>query len=1319
MCYLYEGVCKNKVAILIIFSILSFFYVQSQKLKFDRFNVEAGLQNNIVFQATQDSKGLMWFATMTGIDRFDGNKFIHYPLPLRSGGFSSYSQVPFILSDANKQVWAASTNSVFFYDIQKDVFVLQSAINSQLEKNRTITSFASGNGNRQLFIGSNNGFFIYNQADQKITNVNKFNQLVRCFFQDSKGLIWVGTNKGIHRFVINGVSANELINDLPALDVLNEIPVSIISQDEYGRYWIASPDKGIFVYDEIKNDLQQVRLPGTTLRTFTVKDIFHIKGKDYSFVSTDGGGLIVVDRNLNISGIYQTNEDDITSLSNNAAYDIYSDIYNRIWITTYGGGVNTIMPEVQPFRNIQHEMNNVNSLKNNAAKAIAEDVNGNLWFGTRNGISKLNLNTNKWIHISQDVFPNKIISDNILSLYSHGNNLWAGTYGGGILHTNVQGRILGSYLFNADDSGTIGTDYVYALLFDSKQRLWAGGIRGHLSYLDPVKNKFYRIRSSISAVNCIIEDSQGDILIGSEKGIYKVNGDTLYHLFTQNISDRVVSITEESPGELWIGTFGNGLFLLSKTKGILEHYKTDKGLPSDVICGLVKDNDKNLWVGTSRGIAHIQRKEKKVTSFSKADGLAGSQINFGAVYKTREGSIVVGTTDGFSIFNPKQIAVKGFQPSIVFTGLTINNKKITPQDPDSLISKQLDELAELKLKYYQNSFSIDFINASPAVSGKHLYSWKLLGFDKEWSQPSTVPSAIYTNLGSGKYTLVIRTFSKSGEEISYERRMPIIIKAPWWFSGWAFLGYFLLLLGGASVAYKFLQERNARKKFAERLRLNTKISHEIRTPLTLIKGPVNALANAENISEEQRQNIQLAQKNIQKLEGIVSQFIDYQKMGATKMQMQVKEDDILLLLDDVTESFAPLMKEKNIHFTYRRPTEKIKLLFDHDKMEKVLNNLVSNAVKYTPAKKDISISAEKNGNYLNIMVEDTGVGIPLHQQHLVFSGYFRADNTVNIKVTGSGIGLTVARELIEMHHGKLSFKSSMGKGSLFTVSLPLVNDRLKEFLIAQEDLAAEIPEIGPVTLNNLEKKKILIAEDNDELRLYLEKELTATGLKVFAATDGLEGLKIVKKNKIDIVITDVMMPEMNGFQLCGAIKRDITTCHIPVIMLTAIHDRDYLLEGYRNGADDYVKKPFDLAYILTRIDNLLANRLRFRNKLMSVFEQSDEGLQNDEDILWLKNATEIIAENLDDNEFTVEKFCRLMGVSRPVLFRKFKSITNEAPQHYIMQLRLRKAVELIKQKKYNINEVAFMTGFSDPKYFSTAFKKHFGKSPKEYSQEEN
>ncbi len=1287
-------------------------------MQFERFSIEDGLQNNIIYATTQDGKGLMWFATSTGIDRYDGTNFLHYTIPQKNSTWSNYAHVPFIFTDGKHQVWAASANSVYAYNIQSDAFELPEIPNGILQNGRILTGLYKGSKDNAILIGLNSGFAVFSPGSTKLLLPEKFGWYVRTLYQDNAGIIWVGTNKGVYRFLISNGKLNMIRQPATGLQTISNTPISGISQDNDARFWISTNDARLFIYDLLKDKLTPLELPAMKQHRYTVKDIYHDASTHLNYLAIDGGGLVVVNNLLQQQAVYVTNEDDERTLSNNAAYDVFQDSYKRLWVSTYGGGVNLIQNEVQPFVNFYHETNNSNSLSNNAAKAICEDADKNLWFGTRKGLSKYNRTTGKWQNFNEENKGGDFNADNVLTLVKNltGNILYAGTYGGGIVSVDANSGKSSTFFSKESDSTTVGTNYVYALCVDSKLRLWAGGIRGPLSYHDPATNTFNRIKTPVYNINCLVENPDHILLAGTEKGLYQVVNDTMVPYFPA-VTEKILSVYIAGDGKYWLGTLGSGVLIVSKENGIERRITTRDGLPADVICGIVRDAGGDYWVGTSRGMSHYQSKQNLFTSYTRADGLAGTQVNYGALYVDKAGEIIVGTTNGFSLFDPKNIKAHGYRPNIVFTGITINNKRILPGDEGSLLNEQIDEVQSIKLNSFQNSITIDFVNTSPAISGKHLYSWYLEGFDKTWSPLSSVPTAVYTNLSSGSYTLKVKAFSKQKQQSSM-RELHFYIAAPWWRSWWALLAYFLVAMFAVYIAYNYLKIRNARRQIAERLRLNTSISHEFRTPLTLIKGPVNALANATTISDDDKANLHLAQKNIAKLESIISQFIDFQRTGAKALQMQVTEADILLLIDDVSESFKPVMQQKGISYTYTRPSGSVVTFFDRDKFEKILNNLLSNAVKYTAQGKAVSLIVDVLNTDLSIIVADTGIGIPANQQPLLFKGFFRADNTVNLKETGSGIGLSVAREMTEKHYGKLTFTSAEGKGTRFTLLLPLQNEQLRPYLI-QNKIAGNDDEVERQKEKPLQpnaQRTIVVAEDNDELRLYLSQELMKAGYHVLEAPDGKKALGLVELNRTDLVITDVMMPEMNGFQLCNALKKNLVTCHIPVIMLTAIHDRHYLLEGYRSGADDYVKKPFNINYILIRVQNLLLNQTRFQTKMLSVFGQDEVLVKEDPDMLWLKQATEIIAREMADPGFSVEKLSELMATSRPVLFRKFKNITSQSPQQFIMQARLRKAVELFKSSNNNISEIAYMTGFSDPKYFSTAFKKYFGKTPREYVQ---
>jgi len=1311
---------QKKIFKLLVYLLFVVKFSVSQTMQFQKYTVDDGLQNNIVFGCAQDYKGYIWLATITGIDRFDGKVFKHYKTPTLLGKATEAWQVSFITADNKNHIWAATPTSLFYYSDSLDCFINLMPVQNLIKPNQTIYGLMADDQGR-IFVGLNNSFIVYNSVSKQTVITDKINFLTRSFFKDDDGSIWLGTNKGIKKtyfqnnhFIVKDTDTNQLGGTIKTV-------VTSITKDSKNRYWIGTVDKGLFILDYLHNKITEIKYPLTSARAHTVKDVYQDASKKETLVALDGGGLIRVNDNLEIIDINQSQEDNPKSLNNNGLYDIFVDRYKRMWISTYGNGVNVVNPNLQPFVNYVHEINNSNSLLNNMAKCVAEDNHGNLWFGTRKGISKLNVLQKKWTHINEESQNARITSDNILSITcSKQGNAWVGTYGGGLLElSTATNQVLKVFKNNADDSNSIGTDYVYTVFEDNRHLIWTGGIRGQISYLDPETNHFTRVSIQTNAVNLITQDLSGNIIIAADKGLFVikptvVDGKILFNNINNIYKDnKVFTLMEYEQGIYWIGTQGNGLLVIDNTGKVIKQFSSANNFPSDIINSIVKDNNGDVWISTSNGIIQYQVKTEKVYAYTKADGIAGSQYNVGSYCKTKNGSLIFGSTDGFTQFNPSDIKFVVYKPNLVFTNLSINNKPVEPSLSNGYLKTQIDELKELKLDNNQNSFTIYFANLAPSASGNHLYSWRLRGLEDEWSPFNNNTSAVYTNLSSGKYTFELRTTTKGQSEIDGTiKSITIQVFPPWYNSWWAWLIYAAIIVTAAVGVYRYYQGERTKRQFGDRLELQTHIAHEIRTPLTLIKGPVTSLVNSSKLNDDDKSNLILAQKNVAKLENMINQFIDYQKAGLNKLNMRVSKVNISSLLKDVVHSFENSISTKNLTFEFEI-AEEVFSFCDVEKIEKILYNLISNAIKYTPTNGSIFISLTSDEKNVDFVIKDSGIGIPAQQQRYIFQGFFRAENAINAKEKGSGIGLSIVKEMILLHNGKIAFDSNVGVGTTFSFTIPVKDEKL--LALMQENSLNESNDTTPLATTD-KKHKILVVEDTEELRKFLVKELKQIGYAVFEAEQGQQALQLLKKQVVDLIITDIMMPVMNGFQFCTAVKREINTCHIPLIMLTAIHDKDYIIEGYKAGADDYVKKPFEINYIQTRIENLLQNRQMFKHKIMSVFEGGDEKIANDEEVNFLKQATEIILNHIEDDEFSVDTLATKMAMSRSVLFRKFKALSGDSPQQYINQIRLRKAVELLQQKSLSINEIAYLTGFADPKYFSTAFKKQYGKSPREYQQ---
>lgn len=1307
---------------ILLISLNSFKYCLAQKTDFYRITSDDGLQNNIVFSVVQDNKGFMWFATITGIDRYDGSNFVHYRLPATKSKSNEFTQVNNIISDNQQRIWASTSSSVFLYNSILDKFDTVSIFQEKTAVNRIIY-FLIPDKRKGIWIGTNLGVIFIDVENNNLLESKYLKLPVRSMFQDSSGTLWAGTNKGLYKLIHK---KQEIESQKISINNFDSTVISSISIDNHNRIWIGTVDKGLFVMNKQNFIVNRVRIPHLTTRYFTVKDIFHPQDKNETYVALDGGGVARVDENLKIKFIDQVNDDDPTSLSNNGVYDIYKDYYNRIWVATYGGGVNVIYNRTQKFLNLRHEINNPNSLSNNMAKAVVEDKFGNIWFGTRKGISKYNSTTKSWQQINQDTYKYSFTTDIVLGLASADNgNIWAATYGGGIVCYSQESKTVKTYVNNTSDSESVGTDYVYAICVDKNQRIWSGGIRGPLSMLNTKTGKFKRFNIGANGVNCIIQDTYGDMIIGTDRGILFINKKNEIIQLTGEVKsgshaiEKVISIMEYNPGEFWIGTQGGGLIIWNKKSGFRKKITVYDGLPSDIVCGMLKDDNGDVWISTTNGLVHYQIVNRMFIYYTKGDGLAGSQFNYNAFCKLKDGNMIFGGTNGFSLFNPSSIKSNGIKPVLHFTGLSINNKRSDVGSNDEALYKSIDEITRLELLFSQNSFSVDFVSPTPQTSGKHLYSWKLEGFDKDWTPLSASNTAIYTNLNAGYYKLLVKALAKGSlNDFSEIRSLEIYIKSPWWRTWWAYFAYLCMLTGVSYLIYNYNTTRRARERFAERLELHTAIAHELRTPLTLIKAPIASLKNGDHLKEEDKENLELAKKNISKLENLVSQFIDYHKSGLNKQILNLDRFDVIELLDEIVSLYVPLAKDKQIRLLYAPSVMNLQLLADRDKLDKVFSNLLSNAIKYTPNNGAVTIEVNISGDKVHFVFSDTGIGIPEDQQGFIFSGFYRADNAINLKEVGSGVGLSIVQDMIALHKGLVYFNSIANKGSTFKVELPIKNSNLEQqFILAKQlpndKLKPDLSSSNPMPKSN----RIMVVEDNDELREYIVKELTFKGYKVFDASNGKEALAIAQKISLGLIISDLMMPEMNGFELCLAIKKSINTSHLPFILLTSLHDKEYIIQGLSSGADEFVSKPFDMDVLVAKAESLLQNRVLFKQKLMSAFKKVEEMeavAVEDQDIELLRKVAEIVSSKYNEHDFNVEKLSILMAMSRPALFKKFKIITGQSLQEYINAIRFKKAVELLYQSKYNITEVAYQVGFEDSKYFSTAFKKFYGLTPSEY-----
>ncbi len=668
---------------------------------------------------------------------------------------------------------------------------------------------------------------------------------------------------------------------------------------------------------------------------------------------------------------------------------------------------------------------------------------------------------------------------------------------------------------------------------------------------------------------------------------------------------------------------------------------------------------------------------------------------------------------------------------MIFSDFHIFYQTVYPNDPNSPLTKDIDQIEKLNLKYMQNTFSIRVSSINYDYPSDILYTWQLEGFYDGWTTPSDEGTIRFTNVAPGTYTLRVRSVSKEdNKHVLQERILKITVAHPVWLSFWAICIYVLTITSVTYVIFRLHSMRREKKASDERTRFFINTAHDIRTPLTLIKAPLEEIQQKENLSEESQANMLTAMKNVDTLLRLTTNLINFSKANVYSSSLRISEHELNTYMEGICHAFYSYAEAKQIKLDYKSNFEYQNVWFDKEKMDSITKNLISNAIKYTPAHGEVHIIICHDKDNWSLEITDTGIGIPAKEQKKLFKLHFRGSNAINAKITGSGIGLMLVWKLVRIHKGKISIESVENKGTRVKVIFPqkqFRNQQVPTETVQQENVAPVSPSaVSPHTYKDLYRQhvqntqRILVVEDNDDLREYLFHTLSEA-YQVETCTNGKEALKIIPEFKPDLVLSDIMMPEMRGDELCSVIKNNILTSHIPVILLTALNDEKNIVEGLETGADKYLIKPFNIGILKASIANILTNRALLRRKYADMELHNDSisiNYSNTLDQQFLEAVKETITENLDNSSFNVESLCASQNMSRSSFYNKLKALTDQAPADYIRLIRLKRAAQLLSEGQYNISEISDMTGFNDVKYFREVFKKYYKISPSGYSKGE-
>jgi ligand-binding sensor domain-containing protein/signal transduction histidine kinase/DNA-binding response OmpR family regulator len=1339
------------LSLIVVFSFNGFgrLYAQPDHLNFDNFTLENGLSNNIIHCACQDSRGYIWFGTNHGVCRFDGYRFTTFRNNPTDTTSLSGLLARVIYEDTKGNIWVGTeSGGLNLFNRDKETFTHVMPVFDEKGIGSSVKCIAEDK-NGVLWLGTNIGLKSFNTKSFEVktyaSSLNNTNSpsdnYIRALKFDLNGKLWIGTNSGLDIF--NPVTG-KFIRMYSAEPKLKD-EIWRIYMDPKGNVLIGTYNNGFFVYNANTLIGKQIFLDKNNERSNAVRAIVCDKSGVYWIGTRDG--LYLYNLQKNKTYLFENDEHESKSLVHNSILDILSDKNGNMWICTRGG-ISLMVPERQIFKHYKSLPNDNRYLNNNEIYAIWTNKNtGEIWLGTdKGGVNILNPVTQRYRYLMQNSGGAGSLTSNCIKAFMDDGqgNVWIGTFRGGINVYNLKTKRIIYYKNNPADPNSLSNNVVWALLHDKKGNIWVGTDSG-LDRFDPDTRRFIHYRNIDQGLSVIWinEDSKGDLWLGqgSRTNIFRPDVGIV-----AGYTDQGRWFYEDSKGRYWVATMNNGLVLYDKMKGPQKYYDEKAGLPNNQVFYILEDYLGNLWLSTANGLSRFDPDKETFNNFDIKDGLQNNQFLYGAGFKSPSGEFLFGGINGFNVFNPKQVIKNTFKPPVVFSDFKIFNKSVLPGDFNSILTNSISATDKIEVPYKYNIITFEFAALNFAKSEKNRYKFKLVGFDKDWNESGFQRTATYTNLDPGSYTFCV--IASNNDNVWNEKGISMTVKIlppfwkTWWFKLLIILTIFLIIyfiivfvINREKLKHELILERVKAKQMHEldmmKLRFFTNISHEIRTPLTLILGPLDRLMQGKLSGDQIKSHIQIMHRNASLLLKLVNQLLDFRKLETGNTKLELRKGDIIDFLRFLVDSFKYLANEKDIQLKFNTVNDNLYAFFDADKLEKIMNNLLSNAFKFTEKSGSVTVNvsividdtsgdsdqSENNNRYVEIVVKDTGIGIAEQNKDKIFTRFFQANENKNL--AGTGIGLALTQELVKLHKGYVLVDSKPGEGSKFTIRLPLINELPGE----------SIPSISGTTVNTdnfteivdknkgkelLSDKIMLIVEDNSDVRQFIRINFESS-FHIEDAADGKEGLDIARKLIPDIILTDVMMPVMDGIELCKRLKKDERTSHIPVLMLTALTSKENTLDGLSSGADDYIVKPFDIAILRTKIENLLSVRKALREKFSGEMILAPTNIAlTSPDEKFLRKAIEIVEKNIDDSELDIETFSDELGVSRMQLYRKLSALTDMTVKEFIRDIRLKRAAQLLTQKIITVSEVAYAVGFKDLSHFRKCFREKFGMSATEY-----
>lgn len=1370
-------------------------YLSSQSdFQFKSYTQEGSTSTNTIRSIVQDDQGFIWMATDNGLSRFDGQAFLRFRFDPADSNSITSNQVAILALDSQQNLWIGTTLGVNRLNL----------INGTLERiNLKINDKPVGPAQiRYIFEDQAHHIWVGTQAKGlfKLTPTALGTDLsckhfqhnfedersqsypnTSHFIEDDLGHLWIGSSLGFDRMDKQTETFYQLSHPILADP---KTYLTNISKDHLGNIIFAIQTAGVFYIDPTE-DQPKIRpyfeLDFDSLYSFdfTYSTILQDRQKQY-WLGT-GNGLIIIDSTKTHHTIFRHTPAKVGTLSSSKIRSLYENEAGEMWIGTYGG-LNRKKQTVDGFNYSYYQNSTADqrTISSGQIRTITEDLEGKIWVGhLTTGLEQFD-----WKEPEQQLVklqslqynPSQekgLLSNDIIQVFVDRKGfLWIGTNGQGLNKLDPRTGQMEAFVHDPNDPTSLSGNRIWGICEDTEGFIWVGEFTTGLNRLDPETGQVKRYvhqpdnpnSLSHNRIKTILRDAKGQLWIGTNLGLNKFDpsAETFTHYFNEPqdehslSSSYVYSLYEDMDQNLWVGTtLGlNKLSAENRREGQgsiqFERFYEGDGLPSNNIFGIQGDDKGNLWVGTDNGMARLLPSKEKIT-FSILD--TDEKIRYGTYppkahyYSKSKDRFFFGAQPGLMTIQTTAGGQSKASPHIKLGEIAKYSEMV--QGSAQLIDRFVANTKELVLTHHDRIVSFKFSDLDWDKS--KTYEYQLIGFDNEWRKLPERMEATFTNLAPGRYTLMARGRDINNKTTASTQLLSIKVYPPWWKSGWAYVLYFLATLGLAYVIFVFQLKRQKEKREKENLaalndfkdKLYTNITHEFRTPLTVISGVIDQIPGHDTARA-------LIRRNSNTLLNLVNQILDLRKLKSGKLKLELIQSDIVAFAKELMASFEAFGHMKNITFQAIAKEEKLLMDFDKEKLERILMNLFSNAVKFTPAHGNIYLHIEKiapksdvegQQEQVKIEVSDTGIGIPIEQQKRIFDRFYQVEQDLKNTIgeskgtspvgdgqTGTGIGLAITKELVDLMDGQIDVKSKVGQGTTFSILIPIHREaylvdanvlKWKPKLPQADQVTKEETDVPPIGNPKVEKLRLLVIEDNIDVAHYLRMLLSAEYDLLFAK-DGQAGIETAFEEIPDLIISDVVMPKKDGFEVCEQLKNDLRTSHIPIILLTAKTSIESRITGLKRGADAYLSKPFDQQELLVRLTKLIALRQHLQNRYQGLSAQyvedsAPESLDFEVEDEFMAKLLTVVETNMQNPNFDTTELCNIMEASRTQLHLKIKALTNRSTTGFIRTMRLKKSKELLLTEELNISQVAYEVGFKDPAYFSRKFSAEYGISPKKFA----